>query len=133
MAIALNNDVSAYDIAEGRYVPKAISAVAGDYVLRAGDGMTGDLVITKDSPAFVVNTNNSATINAFEFRASNVRKAAVQFVGAGHATTGRREDLELRNETAAGKVTIFTNNVERVRVAADGKVGVNRTPTTYQL
>jgi hypothetical protein len=102
----------------------------GQFVLRAGDTMSGNLTIAKAAPQLFINTTDTAQASQVLLQEAGVTKALFDYIGSTFATPSLRGLVRVGN-LAGGPISFLTNSTDRMWIAADGKVGVNTiTPQT---
>ena len=94
--------------------------------------VSGSTRTSATQPSLLINYTDATSYANLIFTESGTNKGVIQFIGSTFATTARRNNFEIVNG-ANSDMTLWTNNIERLRITSAGNVGIGTSSPSYKL
>ncbi len=96
--------------------------LAGYFVSKLGDTMTGDLTIQKATPLLILNNTDNTQVLRVRFQENGTTNGDFQMVGSNHSSGSEQNWMEFVNRTATGGINFWTNTTERLALTPGGAI-----------
>jgi len=95
--------------------------------------LSAKFTISATAPEVRIKWTDTAQLGVLSFYENTTSKGSLQQIASLHATTARRDNIELVNATTSGSISLWTNSTQRVTVTSTGSVGIGTTSPDKKL